>query len=239
MSANPSLARLKRELYEIQQQSTNDTCQVFAELVDSNLRHWKGAIKGPLGTPYEGGYFEVDIVITDDYPFAPPKMRFITRVWHPNVSSANGAICLDILKNEWSPALTIRTALLSLQALLSCPVPEDPQDAVVARQLLSDPALFNRTAKYWTQMYAKPPEQQQESAASTAPTAALPRATPAARPQSSSSSASAAAQTSAEDNQIQALVEMGFDRQAAIQAYRDAQGNLDQACAILLSSTKT
>ena len=54
-------------------------------------------------------------------------MRFETKVWHPNISSENGAICLDILKNEWSPALTIRTALISLQALLSAPEPDDPQ----------------------------------------------------------------------------------------------------------------
>ena len=59
-------------------------------------------------------------------------MRFITKVWHPNVSSANGAICLDILKEQWSPALSIKTAMLSVQALLSSPEPSDPQDAVVA-----------------------------------------------------------------------------------------------------------
>lgn len=50
------------------------------------------------------------------------------------MSSANGAICLDILKDQWSPALTLKTALLSLQALLSTPEPDDPQDAVVAQQ---------------------------------------------------------------------------------------------------------
>ena len=83
-------------------------------------------------------------------------MRFDTKVWHPNISSANGAICLDILKNEWSPALTLRTALLSLQALLSCPVPEDPQDAQVAAQYKKDFKAFEKTAAYWTDIYAKP-----------------------------------------------------------------------------------
>jgi ubiquitin-protein ligase len=63
---------------------------------------------------------QVDIQLDDQYPFVPPKMRFVTRVWHPNVSSASGAICLDILKDQWSPALTLKTALLSLQARCCC-----------------------------------------------------------------------------------------------------------------------
>merc|ERR1719181_2514 len=81
-------------------------------------------------------------------------MKFDTKVWHPNISSESGAICLDILKNEWSPALTIRTALISLQALMSAPEPDDPQDAVVAKQYKSDYQQFVATAKYWTETYA-------------------------------------------------------------------------------------
>jgi ubiquitin-conjugating enzyme (huntingtin interacting protein 2) len=77
-------------------------------------------------TCYEGGTFYVDITIPPDYPFKPPKMKFDTKIWHPNISSQTGAICLDILKNEWTPALTIRTALISLQALLCSPEPDDP-----------------------------------------------------------------------------------------------------------------
>lgn len=113
-------------------------------------------LAGPRDTSYDGGQFYVDIELDDQYPFVPPKMRFMTKVWHPNVSSANGAICLDILKDQWSPALTLKTALLSLQALLSSPQPDDPQDAVVARQYLTARAEFERTAKYWTEAFAHP-----------------------------------------------------------------------------------
>jgi len=107
-------------------------------------------------TCYQGGVFTVDIVIPDDYPFKPPKMKFDTKVWHPNISSVTGAICLDILKNEWTPALTIRTALISLQALMCAPVPEDPQDAQVASQYKSDRKAFEETVKNWVDLYANP-----------------------------------------------------------------------------------
>jgi len=82
-------------------------------------------------------------------------MKYDTKIWHPNISSVTGAICLDILKNEWTPALTIRTALISLQALMCTPVPDDPQDAEVASQFKNNINEFNKTAKLWTENYAK------------------------------------------------------------------------------------
>lgn len=74
------------------------------------------------------------------------------------MSSQSGAICLDILKGQWSPALTLKTALLSIQALLSSPQPDDPQDAVVAKQYVSNYEEFEQTAKEWTQQYAQKSE---------------------------------------------------------------------------------
>jgi len=103
---------------------------------------------------YTGGIFKVDIVIPQEYPFKPPKMKFDTKIYHPNISSQTGAICLDILKNEWTPALTIRTALISLQALLCSPEPDDPQDAEVAKVYKTNKPLYDKTAKEWTQKYA-------------------------------------------------------------------------------------
>ena len=116
---------------EYQQVKAEKNAGVSVSLVGDDMTHWKGVFKGPPDTPYEGGHFVVDIKIPKTYPFEPPKMRFDTKVWHPNISSANGAICLDILKKEWSPALSLRTVLISLQALLCCPNPDDPQDAQV------------------------------------------------------------------------------------------------------------
>ena len=123
------------------------------------MLHWKGEIKGPQGTPYEAGKFIIDITLPADYPFVPPKMKFDTQIWHPNISSQSGAICLDILKDQWSPALTIKTAMLSLQALLCTPEPNDPQDAEVANMYKTNQEEFQQTARFWTEMYAQVKEE--------------------------------------------------------------------------------
>nr|GME05228.1 ubiquitin-conjugating enzyme E2 27 [Ipomoea batatas]GME05543.1 ubiquitin-conjugating enzyme E2 27 [Ipomoea batatas] len=157
------LGRVQKELQEC-----NRDVQVSGIKVSprgDSLTHLSGTIPGPIGTPYEGGTFKIDITLPDGYPFEPPKMKFATKVWHPNISSQSGAICLDILKDQWSPALTLKTALLSIQALLSAPEPDDPQDAVVAQQLLilglvhvqylREYQTFLGTARYWTEAFAK------------------------------------------------------------------------------------
>ncbi|XP_026189855.1 ubiquitin-conjugating enzyme E2 27 [Cyclospora cayetanensis] len=159
-------ARLEKELLGLQQErdgkANEDEQEVFAEKWNGDISHWRGWIKGPLDTPYEGGVFYLDIVIPGDYPYNPPKISFLTKVWHPNVSSQTGAICLDILKHEWSPALSIRTALLSIQAMLADPVPADPQDAEVAKMLIENPDLFHKTAKHWTETFAMQSSESQE-----------------------------------------------------------------------------
>jgi len=69
-----------------------------------------------------GGIFKLELFLPEEYPMAPPKVRFLTKIYHPNIDKL-GRICLDILKDKWSPALQIRTVLLSIQALLSEPNP--------------------------------------------------------------------------------------------------------------------
>lgn len=84
-------------------------------------------------------------------------MKFLTKLYHPNVSSASGAICLDILKDAWSPVLTLKSTLISLQSLLCSPEPNDPQDAEVAKHYMTSRASFEETARYWTHIYAGGP----------------------------------------------------------------------------------
>ncbi|KAK9452248.1 ubiquitin-conjugating enzyme/RWD-like protein [Limtongia smithiae] len=149
------MSRARRIGRELQDVTADSQAGVKLELVnDSDLSHLKGYFTGPPGTPYAGGQYKVDIQIPDDYPFKPPVMKFDTKVYHPNISSQTGAICLDILKDKWSPVFTLRSSLLSLQSLLSTPEPNDPQDAEVAKHYLTDRKGFDNTARYWAKVYA-------------------------------------------------------------------------------------
>ncbi|KAJ2918721.1 hypothetical protein MD484_g1694, partial [Candolleomyces efflorescens] len=157
-------ARLRRVNKEIADCKNDKTSNIRIEMINESPFHLKGSFPGPEGTPYEGGQFEVDIVIPDSYPFQPVKMKFITKVYHPNVSSASGAICLDILKDAWSPVLTLKSTLISLQSLLCSPEPNDPQDAEVAKHYMTSRPSFEETARYWTRVYAGAPQDQVKSA---------------------------------------------------------------------------
>jgi len=150
-------ARLRRVNKEITDCKNDKSSQIKIDLIDESPFHLKGSFPGPQETPYEGGHFEVDIVIPESYPFQPVKMKFITKVYHPNISSASGAICLDILKDAWSPVLTLKSTLISLQSLLCSPEPNDPQDAEVAKHYMTSKSSFEDTATYWTQIYAGGP----------------------------------------------------------------------------------
>jgi ubiquitin-conjugating enzyme E2 D/E len=114
---------------------------------------WDALIIGPADSPYQGGVFRLEIHFPSDYPFKPPKVIFLTKIYHPNVSS-NGAICLDILKDNWSPALTIGKVLLSICSLLTDANPKDPLMPEIAEQYMRDRAEFDDAAREWTRRYA-------------------------------------------------------------------------------------
>lgn len=118
-----------------------------------NQRYFHVQIAGPVATPYEGGLFSLELFLPDDYPMCAPKVRFLTKIYHPNVDKL-GRICLDILKDKWSPALQVRSVLLSIQALMSSPNPDDPLDPTVARHWVENEEAAIRQAREWTRMYA-------------------------------------------------------------------------------------
>jgi len=129
---------------------------ISATVDEHNPRYFKVVIDGPSESPYEGGKFKVELFLPDEYPMAPPKVRFMTKLYHPNIDKL-GRVCLDILKEKWSPALQIRTVLLSIQALLSAPNPDDFLDADVAEKWKADEKGAKAIARDWTQKYAHEP----------------------------------------------------------------------------------
>jgi ubiquitin-conjugating enzyme E2 D/E len=148
-----SLARITKELNSL----TKDppfNCSAGPVGNGEDLYKWEGCIIGPEGTPYEGGCFKLNIIFPINYPFKPPKVNFITKIYHPNIHKNGGGICLDILNTKWSPALTISKVLLSLCSLLDEPNPKDPLEPEIAEQYENNIEAFNSTAKAWTEKYA-------------------------------------------------------------------------------------
>lgn len=126
---------------------------ISAQPDDENYRYFHILMGGPAGTPYEGGLYTLELFLPEDYPMEPPKVRFLTKIYHPNIDKL-GRICLDILKDKWSPALQIRTVLLSIQALLSSPEPDDPLDASVADHFKNNRSDAEKLARQWNSTYA-------------------------------------------------------------------------------------
>ena len=145
-----ALKRIKRELVDYNKDPPGN-CSAGPK--DENLFDWEATLMGPSESPYEGGVFFLSIRFPADYPFKPPKVKFITRIYHPNIN-ANGGICLDILKDQWSPALTISKVLLSICSLLTDPNPDDPLVPEIARLYKTKRKQYEKTATEWTRKYA-------------------------------------------------------------------------------------
>ena len=116
---------------------------------------WDVIIDGPEGSPYEGGHFKVEVTFPQKYPMMPPKLKFATKIYHPNVDKS-GLICLDIIRNKWAPSVMMKRVLEELCHLLANPVAYGRGGNAESRcQFLDDRAAFDKTARRWTREYAK------------------------------------------------------------------------------------
>jgi ubiquitin-conjugating enzyme E2 D/E len=145
-----ALRRITRELADLKADPPAN-CSAGPE--GDDLFRWEGVIFGPSDSPFAGGVYKVKIIFPADYPFKCPTVTFATKIYHPNINSA-GVICLDILKNNWSPALTISKVLLSICSLLTDPNPNDPLVPEIAHIYKTSPEQYNATAREWTLRYA-------------------------------------------------------------------------------------
>jgi len=121
--------RLQQELMAVM---TSGEKGISAFPANDNILQWLGTIEGAEETPYAGLRFKLSLKFGSDYPFRPPAVRFETPCFHPNVSQA-GDICLDILRNKWSPAYSVKTILVSIQSLLGDPNPSSPLNELAAQ----------------------------------------------------------------------------------------------------------
>jgi ubiquitin-conjugating enzyme E2 D/E len=146
-----AIRRIQKELQELIK-DTPANCSAGPES-DNDIFRWRATIIGPTETPYENGMFNLVILFPPDYPFKAPHITFETKVYHPNIN-ANGGICLDILKTQWSPALSITKVLLSICSLLSDPNPDDPLVPEIANLYKTNREQFNKNAQEYTVKYA-------------------------------------------------------------------------------------
>ncbi|XP_065877179.1 constitutive photomorphogenesis protein 10 [Euphorbia lathyris] len=143
--------RIQREMTELNNDPPLD-CSAGPK--GDNLYHWVSTVIGPSGTPYQGGIFFLDITFPTDYPFKPPKVVFRTRIYHCNVDSA-GNLSLDILKDGWSPALTLTKVLVAIRSIFTQPDPYNPLVPAIAHLYLADRAKHDELAAEWTMRFAK------------------------------------------------------------------------------------
>ncbi|KAH3767413.1 Ubiquitin-conjugating enzyme E2 E2 [Pelomyxa schiedti] len=139
-------ARMQKELRDFRNEAPANIDIVPNE---DDFFQWRATIMGPDNSPYAGGTFYVDIAFPAEYPARAPKLTFVTRVYHPNINK-NGGICLDIVKETWSPEVTTVQILLSIVTLLSEPNADHPLVPEIAEVFTADRERYNRTAKEWT-----------------------------------------------------------------------------------------
>jgi len=242
--------------------NSDPTCGIKAQVRDeSDWRYIIGSFKGPEDSPYEGGTFDVELSLPDQFPIRPPKARFLTRVWHlnvqvqppapeyayldiddpnaPTVLYPVGGVCLDILKESWSPALTLKSIFLSIQQLMASPNPDSPLniDGYSAGQ-----NYYYQKARDWSIRYASAPR--------VLPTKAE-KAAAARRQQAqarsgggrSSGGGGGGGASGYHPDDIRSLENMGFSRHQILFVFdaigarrggRISQAEMDQAVAMLL-----
>uniref|UniRef100_A0A6P7GH82 Ubiquitin-conjugating enzyme E2 T n=1 Tax=Diabrotica virgifera virgifera TaxID=50390 RepID=A0A6P7GH82_DIAVI len=146
--------RLSRELLKMSSSPPQGIC-VYSK---DEQYHLEAKLTGPQDSPYKNGVFTLDIIVPEKYPFSPPSITFVTKIYHPNIDD-NGRICLDLIKmpptGSWKPTIGLEGLLTAIRMLLECPNPDDPLMADIAEEFKNHHQIFLEKAKSFTEKYAK------------------------------------------------------------------------------------
>ena len=145
---------IKRVAKELSDFKLEDNHTIILEPIDNNLKNILCIIipdQSSIYNLFEDRKTRLNLIVTisDDYPFSPPKVKFSPSIFHPNVFAVSGDICLDILKDAWTPALTISRICLSILSLLDAPNTSDPINAVAAELYDKDKDEYKDKIKEW------------------------------------------------------------------------------------------
>jgi ubiquitin-conjugating enzyme E2 D/E len=140
--------RLTKEYKEL---TENPITNCSATLINDDITTWDATIIGPDDTPYAGGVFKLQIKFPPTYPINPPQVYFKTKIFHCNINGES--ICLDILKYNWSPALSISKVLISICSLLNDPNPDSPLNGEAASFYRNDREKYNAEVKKYIKKY--------------------------------------------------------------------------------------
>ncbi len=139
----PHRQRLLRDLNRIEKEGEDS---IFACPDEENILQWEATILGPENSPWEGGIFKLQLVFCEDYPSKPPAVKFISRLFHPNIYN-DGRVCLDILDKNWSPVYDTLSVLISLRSLLSDPNENSPANVEAAQLYKTNPQTYYAKVK--------------------------------------------------------------------------------------------
>eukprot|EP00826_Nyctotherus_ovalis_P000335 TRINITY_DN0_c358_g1_i4.p1 TRINITY_DN0_c358_g1~~TRINITY_DN0_c358_g1_i4.p1 ORF type:complete len:151 (+),score=39.52 TRINITY_DN0_c358_g1_i4:29-481(+) len=120
----------------------------------SSMAVWHCVIDGPIGTPYAGGKFVLQLDFSDNYPFKSPKIKFLTKIYHPNIRQENGEICDQLIKDQWKPTMTARSVVNTLVKLIENPDLESPIEQEIAKELKENKKAYKTKAAEYTKKYA-------------------------------------------------------------------------------------
>jgi len=151
------LARVAREIRNLHK----DPPEGVRLVVDSetgcpeNLGEIIAEIQGPVDTPYESRYFQLKLYLPPDFPNSPPRGFFLTKIYHPNVDTSNGAICVNTLKRDWTKETTFSHVLSVIRCLLIIPFPESSLNDEAGRLFMDNYEEYAQRARLMAEVHAK------------------------------------------------------------------------------------